>query len=231
MSTVKFICFSDTHGIAPPVVDEHGVVAWLHGGDFCNYGLDGPWIASEKKLLAWSKKRTIPVYLVRGNHDYGDAAASLIAQCGHDISGCIVEVAPHLFVVGVGYSGRSYGDTPKECDLAKVCDTIVQKARSTLSSDDACIVLSHYPAKIGDFLADSSPANNAAYDCVRTTIEELSPIVVIQGHVHHLFGVKSKHEYSGRQSLILNPGPTGGILTINMTDRSAAFQDRLTAIN
>lgn len=155
---IQLPCCSDTHDRPPPEIDLTGVTAWLHGGDVYegrNQALvadDDPddWLArqmNEKngaQLREWAQRQSLPVFAVRGNHDCKDYWN--VFSSWEDVGGRVVRVADHLFVVGIGWSGSRYFETPGESDLEPVCQSVVRQARRCVMPGDSLVLLTHYPA-------------------------------------------------------------------------------------
>src|SRR3954471_17804376 len=104
----RLLCCSDTHGRAPPAVDDSSATAWLHSGDLYN----GPDIIPDDQPLPgdpiaevvsrWARARRAPVYAVRGNHDVADPYGWFAAV--HELhDGAVARIAPDLLVVGIGW--------------------------------------------------------------------------------------------------------------------------------
>lgn len=57
------------------------------------------------------------------------------------------------------------------------------------------------------------------FNCIRELVDEIKPLAIVQGHVHELFvfaeiGMPLVYNGPGFQSLVVSPGPKGGILTV-----------------
>ena len=215
---LKIFCLSDTHGCAPARVSDQGVTAWLHAGDIFNVGS-----ASEaREMKTWSLSRRAPIFSVRGNHDCGDGMKSLDTRF-RDISGKVVEVAPRLFVAGIGWSGMICFDIPGEAELETVCKKILLRAKMQMTADDSCILLTHYPAWTPKLFPTQTDKWGRMFDCIRELIDALRPLAVIQGHIHQLFMEHAIYRTYAFESMIAFPGPGGAVLYVDLETRKASF--------
>src|SRR5436309_7450 len=116
--THRFLCCSDMHGQAPPVLDENGATAWLHAG-----GVYDGWckpLAEPRDplqdvpcadLTGWETcagvtawlRRSIPIFAVRGNDDIHDLHG-FFWKCD-DLTGSVRLIAENLMVAGIGWCG------------------------------------------------------------------------------------------------------------------------------
>jgi Icc-related predicted phosphoesterase len=211
---LQFQCLSDTHGQIPPEPTDADITAWLHAGDFCDRGNQHLTVAERNGLERWTVERLTPVYSVQGNHDCG-TAKEMLGRCTTDITGRLVEIAPTLFLAGVGWSGEKYYDLPGERELESACASVLHMARRKLFTSDHCILLTHYPAEI------PKACTEPQFRCLHDLVEVLKPLVIVQGHSHALFGTQWLSPYGG---LVINPGPTGGVLSIDLLQRLARFE-------
>ena len=62
------------------------------------------------------------------------------------------------------------------------------------------------------------------FECIRNYIDELKPLVIIQGHVHEFMGKQFVYNRPEFASLVVFPGPKGGTLEIDLEASSANFQ-------
>ena len=130
----RLLCCSDTHGQLPPALCEQGATAWLHGGD----AMHGPAAVDDDEpidplldplrapIARWFMERPIPVYIVRGNHDIADDFAAF--QHASDVGGFVRQIAPRLFVAGIGWHGEKYFELPRESDLEPMCQQVIRQA-------------------------------------------------------------------------------------------------------
>jgi hypothetical protein len=117
----NLFCVSDTHGKAPPLVPPEANYC-LHAGDFYNrlggkvQGLgkiDSQRLCnSEESLSRWYKSLTCSVHFVKGNHDTFDPY-NIMSR--NDVTGCVTQLAPKLFLIGLGWSGIM------SCQLRQIC--------------------------------------------------------------------------------------------------------------
>lgn len=225
----RFLCCSDTHGEQPPTLDEAGATAWLHAGDLCNGSqivetVDDP--ASDYLLAPvahWFRDRRIAVHLVRGNHDVSDVYHAL-KNCG-DLSGRIVKVAERLFIAGIGWCGERHYELPMESDLAPVCDSILRQAARMVFAEDRLILLTHYPPRfVGTQVVENDHDGGGIwYDCVRLLVDQLQPLAVVQGHNHRWVGAVHRVALTSKETLIVNPGPAGGVLEVDVVSGIARW--------
>ena len=234
----RLLCCSDTHGQLPPALDETDALAWLHGGDVCN----GPDIIEtnadprEDYLLApvarWFEDRRERVYLVPGNHDTHDVYGAF--RQSHVIAGKIVKLAEHLFLAGIGWHGEKYFELPLCRDLEPVCQSVMRESSrlllsAPLSGQDRLILLTHFPPRFRELYDVPNDFDGAAiwFDCVRSVVDRLEPIAVVQGHKHICGGrTTSRSTCDALECLILNPGPTGMAARVDVEAGRAEIVDR-----
>lgn len=211
----------------PPGIDENEAVAWLHAGDVNN----GPTTAGDGSdpledplrcdAARWFVTRRVPVFVVKGNHDGVDDFHAFSRAT--DLTGRVVQVAPRLYVAGIGWHGERYFELPFEADLRPVCDAVLRQARRLVMPRDRVVVLTHYPARYPEVNEVAGDRDGAGvwYDCVRQVVEELRPLVIVQGHVHRWARTAFCVSVGDRQVLAVFPGPTGAVVTID-TETGAA---------
>ena len=225
--TIHLACCSDTHDGLPPVLDVADVSAWLHAGDIYEGTTRAKaagtprfrrqdWTEGEA-LRRWTAEQVVPVYAVRGNHDCKDCWK--VFDAWQDVSGRIVQLAERLFVAGIGWHGEKYFDTPGESDVRPVCEMILRQARRLVTPRDSLVLLTHYPPLLPGMFPTSGGVD--AFVCIRQLIEQLTPVTVVQGHVHAWFGLSGYWEHAAGKTLVLSPGPPGAILSVDVESRSA----------
>ena len=219
---LRFLCCTDTHGETPPKGNERNATAWLHAGDICNTGATIHGGLQVKRLANWASRRTIPAYAVQGNHDCG-FGAEVLGRFAKDVTGKVVNIAPHLFLAGTGWSGAKFFDVPDENALEPVCQQVLAQARSLLSPDDRCILLSHYPPRI-PALEHKGVGEDYTFRCVKVLVDELKPLAVVYGHIHSRFNSEDVYEIGGISVLVVNPGAYGGVLSMDIEKRDATFR-------
>jgi Icc-related predicted phosphoesterase len=167
-------------------------------------------------VAKWFAERGVPVYIARGNHDVDDPYRAL-AHCG-DLTGRVVKLAEHLFVAGIGWHGEKYFELPYERDLEPVCQSVIRQAMSRVFSKDRLILLTHYPPRFAGTheVPNDRYGGGVWYDCVRSVVELLEPIAVVQGHNHRWFGATHQIKLARRETLIVNPGTHGCVLEIDL---------------
>ena len=105
-----------------------------------------------------------------------------------------------------------------------MCRDVLRLARRLIGTSDRVVLLTHYPAKLPGVYLEHEASEGEAFDCVRELIEELGPVAVIQGHVHEWFGQTHLLQMLSRSVLLVNPGPLGGILQIDMDKGDASYK-------
>jgi Icc-related predicted phosphoesterase len=233
---IAFWCMTDTHGGALSLVTGPELVAVLHAGDF--YHDDDlnrraragqPLSADENASLAeyrdsvqnWIERCAVPVYAVRGNHDAGDLWG-FFERC-HDITGRLEEVAPGLFVAGIGWHGRTCSDLPGEGELQPVCDGLRRQILRRLGTQDRLIILSHYPqAAMG---IREQGAGTYGYKCIRDLVAESLPVAFVWGHIHAAFGEQQVLTWEKGQTKTLNPGRKGCLLVVDLPTGIATVEE------
>ncbi len=84
-------CCSDTHGSSLPRWGEPGIAAVLHAGDV----YDAPTLIEDDDDPAarhWAASAGVPVFAVRGNHDYLDPGGFF--RAAQDLTGACADSAP-----------------------------------------------------------------------------------------------------------------------------------------
>jgi Icc-related predicted phosphoesterase len=164
-------------------------------------------------MEAWLARCPLPIYSVRGNHDIADPWNFFSRT--KEITGHLVRLTAGLWLAGMGWNGKEFYDLPKNDDLVSVCDHLKIQLRRYYRSDDRLVILSHYPANTE--LCEG-------YACIDELIAEFKPDVLFQGHMHEAFGKQTTLNWAeGLQTLVVNPGATGGILSLSTTEREVAF--------
>jgi Icc-related predicted phosphoesterase len=217
---------TDTHTrMLLPEMDVPRAVAWLHGGDFYlrkgesqrrrPVGGEGMKEFQSKKAAfdRWHAQRDIPLYAVRGNHDVTDPWDFF--KRFRDLSGRIEAIAPQLWVAGLGWSGERFYQLPQEKDLESICEQLTEQLAKGLPQDSCLVILSHYPA-VTDLCS--------GFACINRLMARWRPVVFIQGHIHETFKQQTVLSWDdGSQTLVFNPGPGGGVLTLQPEAGTARF--------
>lgn len=218
---LKLACFSDTHGkgaVVPPCD------AILHAGDAYNYLRKGHFGGDSNDFEAMGMFRySGRLFAVRGNHDVSDPVDFFGKT--HDVSRASAEIGDGIYVIGVGWAGNNFFDLPGEDDLARVCARALEVSAQIIPEGAPCVVLSHYPAfmpyKLGDGFIQAPLNQGWMFDCVMKVIEAVRPVLVVQGHMHELFGTTHKIALEGGEPLVVFPGPAGMLVEIDKAAMSA----------
>ncbi len=216
---IKLGICTDTHGEYLPRWDGRRLDAVLHGGDV----YDAPALAHGYGYLsprAWAASQGVPVLAVRGNHDYRDMDGFFSKV--DDISGAVRRLSKGLLVAGVGLAPEWYCDAPGEGDLGPQCCRVARMALRQATRREHIILLTHYPPRLPELACGGLPVNGT-YECVADMVGKLRPTAVVFGHLHDWFG---RHWRQPNGTLVVNPGPAGGVLTIGSSG-VALFQAEL----
>ena len=154
---------------------------------------------------------------VGGNHDGHDAWGFF--RFARDVSGRIVRIAPNLLLAGIGWYGRHYNDLPTENDFERPCAAVANSIGRLRKPDDMLILLSHYPA----YPPPDRRNSPGAFAQLRDLAEEIKPALIVQGHVHEWAGTCYEAPPGERRLLVVNPGPIGGVLTIDTVALATVF--------
>ena len=212
------------------MVDDAGAVAWLHAGDANN----GPTAVGDgsdpfadplrRNAAQWFASRSVPLFVVRGNHDGVDDLRAF--GSGADLTGRVLQVAPRLYVAGIGWHGERYYELPYERDLAPVCESVLRQARRLVMPRDRLVLLTHYPARYTQVRTVEGDRDGAGvwYDCVRNVVEQLRPLAVVQGHVHRWARTSFTTVAGDGNVLVLFPGPGGAVLTVDVEAGAATHE-------
>ena len=228
---IDLLICSDTHETAPAVAPTPQAICWLHAGDFylnrdvatADDEADAEYAETMGQLeggeaYEWFKHAKLPMYTVRGNHDGDDAWGFF--RTTSDITGKVVRLAPQLLIVGLGWHGRHYTDLPSNRDFQRACAAVGQGVRRLKAPADWLILLSHYPV----YPPPAQSTSPDAFSCLRDLADEIEPAAIVQGHVHEWAGTQYEVSAGGRRVLIINPGPAGGILSLDFATNSASFR-------
>jgi Icc-related predicted phosphoesterase len=172
----------------------------------------------------WFRSCSLPQFIVKGNHDGVDDLRAFTS--GTDLTGRVIRIAPRLWLAGIGWHGERYYELPLEADLRKVCDVVLRQSRRLVMPNDRLVLLTHYPARypgVQEVLNDRD-GGGVWYDCVRGVIEELRPVVVVQGHVHRWARTSFTVRVENRDVLALFPGPAGAIVTVDVDEGTAEHE-------
>ena len=216
--THHLLCCSDTHGRFPPMATAPPPLAFLYAGDYYDRAQrsTGP---KDSAPAEWLTSAAAPVYAVRGNHDQDDPHGFFARSI--DAGGAIQQLAPSLFIAGLGWHGERYFELPREIDLERVCDRLRTMAAAKLGPADRLVLLTHYPAEMPAVFSFRPRRSGWWFACVRRLIDNLRPIAVVQGHIHQLEGHSAAYEVEGRSVLIAFPGPRGMKIAIDTEVPSA----------
>lgn len=187
----------------PPDVD-----AILHAGDISNDG-------DLSEFGQWAKLQSAPVYAVRGNHDVG-AFPVRLADCCTDVTGRAVRLGPSLLLAGIGSDlpAHRIGDLPTEEDVRHCASRACRRAAEVRQPSDRLVLLTHFPPYLPSATGWHEPVRGFFYEAVAEASETVSPVLIIHGHVHALFGCSITADLGGSRSTILCPGPEGRCISI-----------------
>ncbi len=219
---IKIFCLSDSHGDIPTTTGGMTWDACLHAGDFCSAAMRGGVGRKLGQFKRWADNFGPPVLAVRGNHDAG-AGLQVLATSIKDVTGEIVQVTPSLLVAGLGWTGANFFDLPGEAELQAACNALFDKAQPMILPGNSFVLLTHYPGDFGGLFPFTGDRTGFVFKCVRDLTERLRPLVVIQGHVHGHFMSQGTYEWSLGSTLVVNPGPDGGTLLVNVEEKTVSF--------
>jgi Icc-related predicted phosphoesterase len=74
--------------------------------------------------------------------------------------------------------------------------------------------LTHYPPLLNSVFKFSGNPAGWAFKCIASLVDELKPVAIVAGHVHELAGKIAEYNGPGFKSLVVFPGPQGGVLSI-----------------
>lgn len=220
---LRLLCCSDTHDQLPPPLSEDGATAWLHAGDV--YDLPSltkaqPGLSDEAHpdVDAWARRRTVPVYAVRGNHDYADPYDFFTP--GRNVSGRVVRLGEHVLLAGVGFAYRRSLIPPLDEELEEVCVRVQRHLTDEQRGGDRVVLLSHYPMRRPGLFPEKhwEHLTSLCFSSVTNLVDAVSPAVVIQAHLHEWHGLtaKLKLKKSKRTALVAMPGPRGMTIDIEI---------------
>ena len=208
---VRIACYADLHGKLPE--PPAGLAAIMVAGDALNYGRAGFPKEEDADFSMWARTRS--VLAVRGNHD-------CVPHClfgTEDVSGRCVKIVPGISAVGIGWAGRDFFDLPAEDDMEAACSAVLgsmgRRSFASTKKPDKLILLTHYPPLLDSVLKFNGNPAGWAFKCVASLVDQIRPIAVVTGHVHELAGKVAEYEGPGFKSLVVFPGPQGGILSVN----------------
>jgi Icc-related predicted phosphoesterase len=125
---------------------------------------------------------------------------------------------------GIGWSGGMYYDLPTEYDIEKVIESARRELILKSKTGDVFIILTHYPPWIPLFYPHSNNPAGWMFSCIQKLMDEIKPMVVLQGHVHELAGNQFIYNGADFKTLVVSPGPDGGILSIDKESMNASFE-------
>lgn len=199
------IC-SDTRGGALPDLRTPDLGGVLHAGSV--YAGDSP-EQFQQDPASWAESLRVPVLAVRGDQDARDPTGFFTER---DVSGYVERLVRGLYIAGIGWASPKPADLPHESDLQHVCESLHRQASRTLTGSDELIILSHYAPQADDQL-EQVPVG--MYRCIADLARKLQPAAVVHGHMNHQSGPARRASFAGFETLVVNPGPTGGWLMID----------------
>jgi len=211
----KLLSCSDTHLALPPKLDETDATAWLHAGDVYDrcHSTKGQKGVKPQKLLEWFDERKLPVYAVKGNHDCS-FDMPFFDKCQNATGRCY-EAAPGLLIIGIGWSGGAYYDLPTNREIKEVIEQTRREYTLKSKTGDKVVILTHYPPWAEGMYDYGGDIEGWMYESIMELSNEVKAVAVIQGHVHDLFGTQQVRAGEDFETLIVSPGPCGGVLTID----------------
>jgi Icc-related predicted phosphoesterase len=222
----RLLCCSDTHGAAPPAMDDSTATAWLHAGDL----YDGPSVLVNDEpplpgdpiaeiFLAWARQRRAPVYAVHGNHDVADPYGWLAAVS--EVNGRVERLGSDLLLVGVGWHGQAYVEMPGESDLEAVCERARRQLRRLATPRDRVVLMSHYPPLLpGLFPPRVGARADGGSESLARLVGDVKPILIVQGHEHRWAGLSARTA----SALVINPGRVGMEVVIDTDANHVAIE-------
>ena len=230
----RYFCCSDTHGRLPDLPDRANgkCDATFHAGDIYNgaeltrgrhdpqeiAGVAG-WVDPEVATVHRWLDQAGPVYVVRGNHDLADPHDFF--QRAQEVIGRVARVSELLVVAGLGWHGERYYELPGEAEMIRVCDAVRWQLRRLAGPRDGVILVTHYPPKLPELYPYRIPEVGWWHDCTRALVEEVCPVLVVQGHIHELAGESAEFPGGRATTLIVSPGKRGTVLEIDASARQA----------
>ncbi|MGC4115832.1 MAG: metallophosphoesterase [Myxococcales bacterium] len=221
----RLLCCSDTHDRLPPALPEDGAAAWLHAGDV----YEDPRFGGEQlpaaadwqdpdhpDVAAWAETRKVPVFGVRGNHDFADPFRFFAS--GRNLSGRAVRLAKDLVLAGVGWAGDDVCP-PFDRELAEVCAHVAGAVDRVRVDGDRIVLVSHYPGRVPGLFPDDpfGRLSDFCFPCVTELVLAIEPVVVVQGHIHQWAGHQAKLKLAGgRTTLVVALGPAGAVVEVGV---------------
>lgn len=193
---------SDTHGAPARLPADQDWI--LHAGDLYNRRRNRR--GREPKNSIDKRWDVDNLCIVHGNHDCDDPVGIFNSR---GITGSIKQLADDMYVAGLGWHGQYYYDLPTESDLKDVASHVVRRAIVSVPNGARLILLTHYPALMPELFPYQGDARGWMYQSVTDLIATLSPMLVVQGHVHDLFGTAGKYKLHNGETTVVNPGPGG----------------------
>ena len=216
---VRLLTCSDTHDRLPPDLAEAGATAWLHAGDVYEApdlveAIPGLSDNDHPDVDAWARRRSVPVYTVKGNHDYADPFGFFTAQ--RDITGRVVRLADGLLLAGVGWAGVRSVEPPLDGELAEVCAEVGGAVDLARREGDRVVLLTHYPPRSPGLFPDDQWGRQSdfCFPCVTELVKAIEPVLVIQGHIHRWAGMTATLQMGERSTLVVSPGPAGMVIEL-----------------
>ena len=230
----RLLCCSDTHGEAPPPLDDATASAWLHAGDLyegptiVGRGDDAPPLPGDPIAGAftdWVKARRAPVYAVHGNHDCADPYGWFASVDAVD--GRVIRLAENLLLVGIGWHGEVYVEMPREEDLEAVCRQAVRQLHRLARFGDCIVLLTHYPPALAGLFPPPREVvgPDGASRSIAQLVHDFRPVLVVQGHEHTWAGLVGRFGLGdGTETLVINPGRQGMAVIVDLATGRAAVE-------
>ena len=110
-----------------------------------------------------------------------------------------------------------------KADLEEVCEKIGAQWLRISTLRDKAILLTHYPPLVEGLFPKKS-FQTPAFEAVARLIQDLRPILIVQGHEHFWFDLVERLELGDRTALIINPGRRGMAVNVDSDDATAEIE-------
>jgi Icc-related predicted phosphoesterase len=217
---MNLFCLTDTHGKAPPSIPPKTDLV-LHAGDFYNRlggnikglsKMDSQKVLNnEQSLTKWYKSLKCPANFVKGNHDTFDPYQ---ITSKNDATGFVSQIAPKLFLIGLGWSGNVFYELPTNDIMNKICADVLRQCCFKMKDGDMSIVLTHYAPLVPPLTGEPGNKEGWAFQSIRDVLNSVKPILCVCGHLHDVLGTKFYYN----NTLIDFPGKEGSFYELDTND-------------